>query len=131
MEREIEFKGLKPNGLWVYGLPIVEENNTYIVEKGIKQIIKEKTLGQYTGIKDIKQLKIYEKDIVLDKVWDENAPNHKYYEEYYPIIFKNGIFCVDKSLRGITQELIELSKWKNPYVVGNLATNSDLLQINY
>lgn len=133
MKVEIKFRGLTERGIWVYGIPIISKNSDdiYILQDDEKYKIIPITLAQYTGIKDVKGLEIYGRDILLEKVWDESAPNGKYYERYLPIYYKDGAFWVDKGFKKDTNNSIQLNSWRNPYVVGNIDTNSELLNILY
>jgi len=77
--REIEFRGLRPNGEFVYGYLTkdLEKTTAYYDEYSYRihwhpetggeanAPVKNGTIGQYTGIKDCAGAKIFDGDIVI------------------------------------------------------------------
>lgn len=90
MIREIKFRGMLINCEWVYGnLSILTEKlngvpaGTYISNKlGVPfayEVIP-KTVGQYTGVKDKGDIKLYSGDIMA------------FHTERFEIVFEDGMF---------------------------------------
>ncbi|CUK78281.1 TPA_asm: hypothetical protein GYV25_13050 [Listeria monocytogenes] len=129
--REIEFRGKRiDNGEWVYGnLMQFEDSATFIFadeRKGASTLtyahfiinnmhaIDEKTLGQYTGLKDKNGKKIFEGDIG----WDEH-------NECYGIVkFEDAKFLY--LWENIAEDLWEVADGIE--ICGNIHENLDLLE---
>lgn len=73
MKREILFRGMRvDNGEWVYGDLVHDAISAYstMMKVGIRQggcypdEVKPETVGQYTGMKDMHDVKIFEHDLL-------------------------------------------------------------------
>ncbi|HEM0436283.1 TPA: hypothetical protein U0T29_001364 [Listeria monocytogenes] len=144
--REIEFRGKRiDNGEWVYGnLMQFEDSATFIFadeRKGASTLtyahfiinnmhaIDEKTIGQYTVLKDKKGKKIFEGDIVAFSEDDFHVFNSQveyFSEDGYPAFdikvpstyyFDSNVFS-EVSMSGLYE--IE--------VIGNIHENPELLE---
>ncbi|EAD2035356.1 hypothetical protein NXI46_001828 [Listeria monocytogenes] len=135
--REIEFRGKRiDNGEWVYGnLMQFEDSATFIFadeRKGASTLtyahfiinnmhaIDEKTLGQYTGLKDKNGKKIFEGDIVNCKFFDRMVG------DIAGVI--NFIDCVWAVSDFKNKRLYQLIDVDNIEIIGNIHENPDLLE---
>ncbi|HCJ4349383.1 TPA: hypothetical protein NR332_002895 [Listeria innocua] len=145
--REIEFRGKRiDNGEWVYGnLMQFEDSATFIFadeRKGASTLtyahfiinnmhaIDEKTVGQYTGLKDKNGKKIFEGDIVAFSEDDFHVFNSQveyFSEDGYPAFdikvpstyyFDSNVFS-EVSMSGLYE--IE--------VIGNIHENPELMEV--
>lgn len=133
--REILFRGKRvDNGEWVYGfynrcearLTYTEEHYKNNPRSWIQTVENEgfagqlfhvdtDTVGQYSGLKDANDVKIYEGDIIktIDYFGEQRL---------FLVCFDNGMFLADTSA---------LRSWINPIfaleVVGNIHDNPDML----
>ncbi|EHZ2232501.1 hypothetical protein K5L91_002425 [Listeria monocytogenes] len=136
--REIEFRGKRiDNGEWVYGnLMQFEDSATFIFadeRKGASTLtyahfiinnmhaIDEKTIGQYTGLKDKNGKKIFEGDIVNCKFFDRMVG------DIAGVI--NFIDCVWAVSDFKNKRLYQLIDVDNIEIIGNMHENPDLLGV--
>jgi len=89
--REHLYRGKsKKDGKWVFGYLIYSD---FIRESGDTDgtFVNLETVGQYTGLTDIDNVKIFEGDIL--RVLKENPENpYDPYVRIYPVVFTNGCF---------------------------------------
>lgn len=132
--REILFRGKRiDNGEWVYGSLLDAKEDTYIIPHGYEYlydeheklafdvercIVNPKTVGQSTGLIDKNGKKIFEEDIVKERVWKMLCDGaFKKVDEFSVVTFKEGMFShCSQPMGRLTVE-----------VIGNIHDNPDLL----
>lgn len=123
--REIIFRGKTRNGKWVYGyaakfahdsVPVFLEDTEYGIES--RRIIPE-TVGQFTGLRDMNGMEIYEGDIVVI------ADVVKGYVRYNVRYWRYEIAAADEPLEN---ERIPSGRPEECWmVIGNIHDNPELL----
>ncbi len=89
--RKVEFRGYDGMG-WIYGTAIQYDKDTdtwYMIEHGAPDDdwVMVRSVGQYIGLKDIKDQKIYEGDVVC-------YVDDTHVKRTGIITFKNGSFAI-------------------------------------
>lgn len=132
---ELDQKGIDHNNGWVYGNLIVQGVDYYIVG-GVEYIVDDclhhswwlkvqpETVGQYTGLKDVNGVEIYEGDIV------EQITTINWYLCHGVVIFEQGKFLVNVKKADFSSEGFKSDfdlKIREYTVIGNIHDNPELL----
>ena len=143
--RNLKFRGKTENNIWKYG-SLLKDNPQkiyYIVdnEDGTGREVLEKTIGQYTGLKDKNGKEVYEGDIVEFKDVGEEGYEYKEgfdFDNIAQVVYKNGIYTLsnfgetDNSYYATNstdeERLEEVLRNGNCKVVGNIYDNPELLE---
>lgn len=133
--REILFRGKRiDNGEWVYGYydvfrycedaPLIYLIHTNGWTNSVE--IEPGTVGQYTGMTDKNDKKIFEGDIIECKVFGAMATDkHK----KYIVVFDNGTYFAQWSI-GEHKFSAYMNETWDRNVVGNKWDNPELLEVN-
>ena len=140
--REILFRGKRVDGgEWCYGVPLVEgwSKKTYIASYEyssltfIQQIeIIPETVGQFTGLTDKNGKRIFEGDIVKQKINRDEYKWRVFFGEhqigccgYCYDAHQSVGFYLSETEEGFT--FADYDEWENLEVIGNIHDNPELL----
>ena len=138
--RDIKFRGKRiDNGEWIEGCGIIATENWVSIFTVIDDIdenssevneieVIPETVGQYTGLKDKNDTKIFEGDIVLvpyiDPIfkctWNDTSPCERAIVKHC-----NGMFCVEYIESGDKFTLSAMDGYMK--IIGNIYDNPELL----
>lgn len=130
--RNREYRTRYKNGDWVYGLLTDAENYAGFAEmtntNGVSGIeVDKNTIGQYTGLTDHKDTKIFEGDICRFREWSngEMCWVGKVHFEHQQFVISG-----DKNKECETSFTLVMSRFisENIEVIGNIHDNPELLQ---
>jgi uncharacterized phage protein (TIGR01671 family) len=141
--REIKFRARRiDNGRWVYGqyfrTPLTDENSGTtpdagwffltgeprhcIAQNGVAFVIDEKTIGQYTGLKDSNEVDIYEGDILEDFI---DQKRYQVIWDNYGMFLFNPVGTEGNAID--YYEFEETASRSATIVVGNIYENPKLI----
>ena len=122
--RTIKFRGKRQdNGAWETGSLVVErmychDARYYIADKmtGYHTPVDPATVGQFTGLSDVRGNEIYEGDIIYSSGDNDN----------YAVCYWQGMFLLEDRHEGDNDCLNEHNEYSK--VVGNIHDNPELLE---
>lgn len=127
--RECKFRGLDCNlEIWRYGSLILRPDPSiffYDDDNTFNFLVKPETVGQFAGLKDKHQKKLFEGDILSFKWWNDE-------EEIVECVFESGGFCLkredfvptDFSYISLNASVGKMGSFE---IIGNLHQNPELL----
>lgn len=125
-KREILFRGWnKKNKKWIYGYYFVYRGEHFIspdekvnpLDTYEDYVVETDTIGQYTGLKDAKGVKIFEGDILVSSTWLAVVLwNEKLATFALQFQFEDKV------------GLKPLGEWKTMTIIGNVHENSELIK---
>ena len=128
--REILFKAKTCNGEWVQGLLAHKDNKWYISNKAGMPFafeVRPETIGQYTGLKDKNDKKIFEGDLIL--LMDRWYCAVEYDVENARFIL-NGEYVKNEDEDEVTHSSFAPYYQNEIEVVGNIFDNLELLNVD-
>lgn len=126
-KREILFRGWnEKNKRWLYGYYLVNRGEHFISPDVLKDfsipldeyLVDADSIGQYTGLKDAKGVKIFEGDII-----ESNGSRHVIQYNERRAMFVTALVGALYVTCGINQQWI--NEWKK-VIVGNVYKNKEL-----
>lgn len=141
--REILFRGKRiDNGEWVLGQVVIRPDHDdgcekyFICEAGHRFIrclnkmpctyeVGPETVGQYTGMKDKNDKRIFEGDIIRAKI--EGGNHEGFTWQNMPVDFQQGAFCLNDQNGRVFCVLGAFAPSVSLEVIGNIHDNPELI----
>lgn len=123
--REILFRAKRlDNGEWVYGYLDCYNGVYSIVNNDGEYEVDENTIGEFTGVYDRNNKRIFEGDIVHEQLF--NTKGTKYNDHNFEVRFSGGRFCAFKGNVNMNSMLCYTIFTE---VIGNIYENKELLEV--
>ncbi len=129
MEREILFRGFDNiKNEWVYG-DLIHLSNGYAIRKIEDDImsftrVDSNSIGQYTGVKDRDNKKMFEGDVIKVKLF--NFPSGEIEYETGVIVYSKDIFII--AGKKFDHNLIGIRENETRSIIGNVFENPELIK---
>ena len=129
--REIKFRAKAlEDGRWVYGTPVFQDDDTFIVLDGQKVAVNKETICEYIGLHTIAGVEIYENDIYTVEV---NVKNTMPRQIIHHIAGFTGKQLGRKAETWGGRSYLPIDEmeavWNQIYVIGNSIDNPELLNV--
>lgn len=127
--RKIKFRGKNSEGKWIYGDLANTDNRLYIFNKDSfdscdRYEVDPETVGQFTGLKDLNEKKIYENDFVEFTTFDYNSTEK---QRKGIVGFEGGCFVINTN-DDTMYILLQFDTECSVEVLGNIFDNPELIK---
>src|SRR5574343_587496 len=125
--REIKFRGLNKQGVWIYGWLLKDVFNgcyCYGIKEDHQQPewVKYESIGQFTGLKDVNGIDIYDGDICRF-----HKPSFLYKNPACVIFFEGCFYFKTNDYDGYSYQNM-VSFFDEIEVIGNIHQNPELMK---
>lgn len=126
--REILFRGKSPvTKEWIYGDLFQHGEQRFIMTGGHNIEVEPECVGQYTGLTDENDVKIFEGDIV--HLYGDKGTSTRFINYIALVIFAHGGFCaIDGTPDDYAVCRFDFTSSLNCEIIGNVYDNPELIE---